>query len=249
MEPIGVPEIRARIERDNPWWADGELEIPESKLQRRVYYATFKALALNFDVKRAAILLGPRRVGKTVMIKQLIYEAIRSGIDPKLILYASIDAPIYSGVSLEKFIDFLPNNSKDMRRVVIFDEIQYLKDWEIHMKDLVDNYPETKFIASGSAAAALRLKSRESGAGRFSEFMLPPLTFYEFLKFIGDDDKLILVKGPHEYAAKDLDALNSSFVDRAGPTNLNNPISGFPVQSGHDMPRQHGEPHAQTIPP
>lgn len=213
MEPIGVPEIRARIERDNPWWADGELEIPESKLQRRVYYATFKALALNFDVKRAAILLGPRRVGKTVMIKQLIYEAIRSGIDPKLILYASIDAPIYSGVSLEKFIDFLPNNSKDMRRVVIFDEIQYLKDWEIHMKDLVDNYPETKFIASGSAAAALRLKSRESGAGRFSEFMLPPLTFYEFLKFIGDDDKLILVKGPHEYAAKDLDALNSSFVD------------------------------------
>ena len=213
MQPIGAPEIKIRIERDNPWWADANLEIPESKFQQRVYFATFKSLALNFEVRRAAVLLGPRRVGKTVMIKQLIYEALRSGIDPRLILYASIDAPIYSGISLEKFIDFLPNNSKDKRRVVIFDEIQYLKDWEVHMKDLVDNYPETKFIASGSAAAALRLKSRESGAGRFSEFMLPPLTFYEFLKFIGDDDRLILVKGQHEYEAKDLDALNNSFVD------------------------------------
>jgi predicted AAA+ superfamily ATPase len=96
---------------------------------------------------------------------------------------------------------------------VIFDEIQYLKDWEIHMKDLVDNYPETKFVASGSAAAALRLKSAESGAGRFSEFMLPPLTFYEFLKFIGDDERLIKVAGPHQYEAKDIDALNTKFVD------------------------------------
>ena len=213
MQPIGTPEIKLRIQRDNPWWIDSSLEIPESKYQRRVYFPSFKALALNFDVRRAAILLGPRRVGKTVMIKQLIYEAIQSGIDPKLILYASIDAPIYSGISLDKFIDFLPGDSKDKRRVVIFDEIQYLKDWEVHMKDLVDNYPATKFIASGSAAAALRLKSRESGAGRFSEFMLPPLTFYEFLKFIGDDDRLISVTGVNQYEAKDIDALNTSFVD------------------------------------
>jgi len=81
------------------------------------------------------------------------------------------------------------------------------------MKDLVDNYPKTKFIASGSAATALRLKSRESGAGRFSEFMLPPLTFYEFLKFIGDDEKLISENSPGQYEVKDIDALNSSFVD------------------------------------
>ena len=213
MEPIGAPEIRLRIERDNPWWADTRLEIPESKFQRRVYYATFMALALNFDVKRAAILLGPRRVGKTVIVKQLKYDAIQSGIDSKLILYASIDAPIYYGISLEKFIDFLPSDSKDKRRLVIFDEIQYLKDWELHLKDLVDNYPQTKFVASGSAAAALRLKSRESGAGRFSEFMLPPLTFYEFLKFIGDDERLITIKGPHQYEAKDIDELNTKFVD------------------------------------
>jgi hypothetical protein len=38
-------------------------------------------------------------------------------------------------------------------------------------------------------------------------------------------------------------------VVRAGPTNLNNPLSGFPVHSGHDMPWQHGELHEQTYTP
>lgn len=47
---------------------------------------------------------------------------------------------------------------------VFFDEIRYLKGWEVHLKVLVDRYPHTKFIVSGSAAAALRLKSSESGA-------------------------------------------------------------------------------------
>ena len=213
MEPIGTPEIRVRIERDNPWWNNPASIIPESEFQRRVYYRTFKPLALNYDVKRATILLGPRRVGKTVIVKQLIFDAIKGGVDPKLILYASIDAPIYSGISLEKFLDFLPVDSKEKQRLVIFDEIQYLKDWEVHLKDLVDSYPKTKFVASGSAAAALRLKSRESGAGRFSEFMLPPLTFYEFLTFIGDDEKLIRVTDKNQYETTDIETLNSRFID------------------------------------
>lgn len=217
MESIGTSEIALRLQRDNPWWQDAKPSILESRYQRRVYFSPFKSLALNFDVRRATILLGPRRVGKTVIVKQLIHEAIQAGFDGKAILYASIDTPVYSGISLQKFLELFPAGAKNSRRIVIFDEIQYLKDWEVHLKDLVDNYPDTKFIASGSAAAALKLKSRESGAGRFSEFMLPPLTFYEFLKFIGRDDDLIDVKviedGRDEYQAKDLDSLNQCFVD------------------------------------
>lgn len=146
------------------------------------------------------------------MIKQLIHEAVRDGFDPKGILYASIDAPIYSGLSLEKFLDFLPQGIPSEKRLVIFDEIQYLPDWELHLKDLVDHYPDTKFIATGSAAAALKLKSQESGAGRFSEFMLPPLTFYEFLCFIKKDEDLVLVKDGH-YHFPDIGSLNSYFLD------------------------------------
>ena len=39
---------------------------------------------------------------------------------------------------------------------VFFDEIQYLKDWEINLKSLVDTYHNVKFVVSGSAAAALK---------------------------------------------------------------------------------------------
>ena len=38
-----------------------------------------------------------------------------------------------------------------------------------------------KFVASGSAAAELKKRSDESGAGRFTDFNLPPLTFYEYV--------------------------------------------------------------------
>lgn len=222
MESISEADVSARISRDNPWWANAAHIIPEAAYPRRVYFSSFKAGALNFDVRRAMVLLGPRRVGKTFMLKQLIHEAIESGVDPKGILYASRDTPIYSGILLEQFLGFMPSLPKDARRLIIFDEIQYLKGWEAHLKDLVDNYPNAKFVVSGSAAAALLLKSRESGAGRFSDFMLPPLTFYEFLNFLGEAEKYIgrsdesddaLYPDAGWYAIKDMDSLNGRFVD------------------------------------
>jgi len=161
------------------------------------------------------VLLGPRRVGKTVLIKQLIAEAIQEGLAPTSVLYVSVDAPVYSGKSLEDLCSLVPEQAKGSRRLIVFDEIQYLQGWEVHLKDLVDNHPSTKFIATGSAAAALRLKSQESGAGRFSDFMLPPLTFHEFLQFTGDDSRLVRPSPSKstEYICDDIAALNAAFVN------------------------------------
>ncbi|NBW34376.1 MAG: ATP-binding protein [Cytophagia bacterium] len=99
-------------------------------------------------------------------------------------LYASIETPIYNNIALEDLFTIARKASGRAETTgwyVFFDEVQYLKDWEVHLKTLVDSHRETKFIASGSAAAALKLKSNESGAGLFTDFMLPPLTFYEFI--------------------------------------------------------------------
>jgi len=147
-------------------------------------------------------------------VKQVIHKAINDGINPSEVLYASIDTPIYAGMALEKFLELLPQGLTSPK-LVCFDEIQYLKNWEVHLKDLVDAYPTIKFIATGSAAAALKLASDESGAGRFSEFVLPPLTFHEFLMFSDLDDDLIEQKStePPQYEAKDLDGLNKIFID------------------------------------
>jgi predicted AAA+ superfamily ATPase len=107
----------------------------------------------------------------------------------------------------------MPRTIRGKTRLLIFDEIQYLKDWQRHLKDLVDSYPNVKFVATGSAAAALRLQSKESGAGRFSHFMLPPLTFYEFLEFTGKDLGLISIDSEHGYRIKDINAFNDAFID------------------------------------
>lgn len=216
MKAISNIDIASRISRDNPWWTRADFRPLEAKLPNRTYFAPFATLALNERIRRAVVLLGPRRVGKTVMIKQLISKALDDGWDPSRILYASIDTPVYSGASLEQFLSLLPN--AEGRSLVIFDEIQYLRDWEVHLKDLVDNYPDIKFVATGSAAAALRLKSAESGAGRFTDFMLPPLTFHEFLIFLDKDRDLIeSVKDPStsldKYKAKDIAGLNRAFID------------------------------------
>ena len=220
MLMISEADVKRRIEKDNFWWATQPKPIPESKHPKRVYFEPFKDVALNFSIKRAAVLLGPRRVGKTFMIKQIIHHAIKDGLDPKSVLFASVDTPIYSGMSLEQFLQFIPSRQRKGKCLVVFDEIQYLKDWELHLKDLVDTYPNIKFIATGSAAAALRLKSKESGAGRFTDFMLPPLTFYEFMLFNGQDSKLILdpvkrdrSRGAGFYRTSDISSLNDHFID------------------------------------
>ena len=72
----------------------------------------------------------------------------------------------------------------------------------------MDSYPDIRFVASGSAAAALKMKSRESGAGRFTDFILPPLTFKEFIRFRGLEKKLF----PKPNGCL-IDKLNDAFID------------------------------------
>ncbi|PKO67393.1 MAG: ATPase [Betaproteobacteria bacterium HGW-Betaproteobacteria-17] len=170
-------------------------------------------------VHRAVVLIGPRRVGKTVMLAQAVQALLDEGIAGIDILQLSLDTPLYSGRSLESlvrtFID-LHRHDPARRLWVFFDEIQYVKDWEVHLKSLVDTFRQIRFVASGSAAAALRMKSRESGAGRFTDFMLPPLTFAEYLQFAGREAALI-IESPGDsslpqYRATSIEELNREFI-------------------------------------
>jgi uncharacterized protein len=74
---------------------------------------------------------------------------------------------------------------------------------------LVDTKLGIRFIATGSAAAALRHKSMESGAGRITEFHLPPLTFAEYLYFT-NAQSLLAVAADNMV---DIVGLNRAFID------------------------------------
>lgn len=211
-------EVDSRLRLDNPWWQAGAGIDPEyRRYPRRAYLPAFLQLTRD-TVRRAIVLLGPRRVGKTILVYHTIQALLESGIAGRDILYASLETPMYTGLPLErlvrKFEGFFDRQSQGML-YVFFDEIQYLRDWEAHLKSLVDGYRNVRFVCTGSAAAALRTKSIESGAGRFTEFRLPPLTFVEYLRFIDRETELIRPAETFNglaHVARDIHALNEEFV-------------------------------------
>lgn len=217
-------QIIGRLRVDNPWWTEGEIPSFYKDMSPRLYLDIFYPLITDLDVKRAVILMGPRRVGKTVMLYHSIQRLIDEGVNPQNIIYISVETPIYNKIYLEQLFNLSKQtlgkavDSKE-RFYVFFDEIQYLKDWEVNLKSLVDTYKNVKFVASGSAAAELKKRSDESGAGRFTDFNLPPLTFYEYIYLKGYSHLMILQQmiwgnGTTNYwGTVDVDKLNGLFID------------------------------------
>lgn len=216
MLQISQKEIVSRLYFDNPWWESGAIEKRFKAYPRRFYFEPFYKLVKESSINRAAVLMGPRRVGKTVMVYHAIDRLLKESVPPQNILYVSLETPIYTGLSLEQIVNMLQtefSHKRDDNLFIIFDEVQYLPNWEVHLKSLVDSYPSYKYIATGSAAAALKLKSRESGAGRFTEFLLPPLTFAEYLAFINKTESLISTDESNISTVIDIDGLNDEFVN------------------------------------
>ncbi len=223
IRSISENQVLERIRIENPWWKTGSISKYFNEMRRRLYFDLFQDLILLKEVNRATVLMGPRRVGKTVMLHHLVQEIIESGADPGKVIFITIENPVYNNISLEQLYllgkKAIGRESDEDGWYVIFDEIQYLKDWEVHLKSLVDSYRNNKFVVSGSAAAALKFASQESGAGRFTDFMLPPLTFAEFIH-LKDLDRIIkpielIWKGQKNpfYTSTHMDEFNSHFLN------------------------------------
>lgn len=221
MLQISDFEVEARLREDNPWWlSGGGIDAERAAMPRRAYLPAFSGLIRSEDVRRAVLLMGPRRVGKTILVFHAIHALLQEGVAGRDILYVSLETPSLIGLSLDALVrrfEKMFDRPAGTRLYVFFDEIQYLKSWEVHLKSLVDSYRDCQFVATGSAAAALKHKSAESGAGRFTEFVLPPLTFFEFLRFLDKENDLIReepdAEGPRRFVATDIHGLNAAFVD------------------------------------
>lgn len=218
---IPTEKITERLHYENPWWLTKKIPEAYQEMSRRLYFDLFYPFVKEKDIRRAVVLMGPRRVGKTVMMFHAIHKLLEEEVNAQHIFFIGIDNPIYMHLGLEEIL-LLCKDALKLKQLkgcyVFFDEIQYLKDWERHLKVLVDTYPETKFIVSGSAAAALKWHSAESGAGRFTDFMLPPLTFQEYIHLKKMNH--IMYDGTIEYGNKqipyclthDIKALNKEFI-------------------------------------
>lgn len=223
LKNIAKSQVLDRLRFENPWWVSEQIDSFYSEMPERMYFQQFLSLAKITSVQRALVLMGPRRVGKTVMLQHWVQNLIDREVSPRKIIFITIENPIYNNIGLEELFAYAREAAGDKDNLngwyVIFDEIQYLKDWDIFLKSLVESYRKTKFVVSGSAAAALQYKSKESGAGRFSDFMLPPITFYEFINMQGLAHQVNPIKLPWGadkvsfFEAPDIKQFNKHFID------------------------------------
>ena len=174
--------------RFNSWWTEGRVrESLVEKYRRKLY----QDLSKNLKRRQALLIWGMRRVGKTVLAFQLIDDLLKTGVDPRFILYFSFDeTPSDMRDVLETYQKQVLQATFEGTRdtvYVFFDEVQKVRDWESKIKVYYDLYPHIKFVLTGSASVSLRKRSRESLAGRIATFLLEPLSFEEFLELSGRD--------------------------------------------------------------
>lgn len=150
----------------------------------------FDSLREDLDrIPQILSITGPRRVGKTTLLHQVISALLKKGIEPTGITYYSFDDPALSrrGINGGELLDSLMQGDRQIRPpsggYFFLDEIQRLDRWELHLKKYYDLKFPARIIISGSASSPIFKKSRESLLGRVKDYHLLPFSFREYLSF------------------------------------------------------------------
>jgi len=173
----------------NPWWKTGVIHPDFTKKYHRfAYYEAMKRLQ-HKDLRRAVVLTGARRVGKTTILYQMIQTLLETGVSPQRIVFISMDHPMLKLSGLNEILEcYHENIYAEQDTYYFFDEIQYAADWDRWLKIIYDMQPRTNIVATGSASPALVKGSTESGTGRWTKIHVPTMSFYEYCALIGIED-------------------------------------------------------------
>jgi uncharacterized protein len=140
---------------------------------------------------RHQVVLGPRRVGKTVAMYQTIQQLLDAGIAPTRLFFLRLDHPLLMHHQLSGWAKAIIKRYSASREAPLFlflDEVNYARNWDKWLKTFYDEQWPLRIVATSSATAALRDRNIESGIGRWSEQFLTPYTFDEFLDLKGYTD-------------------------------------------------------------
>jgi predicted AAA+ superfamily ATPase len=174
-------ELKELLVLLNEWWKTGNVAKDRLQEYKRESFEEIKEL---LSYRQITIISGLRRVGKSTIMFQLIDFLLKhKGIDPKQIVYFSYDEKKYEIVDiLEAFQAITETNWKEKKIYVFLDEIQKLKDWSSKIKLIYDNFPNIKFVISGSASLQLEKEAMYNLAGRYFIKEIPPLSLKEYFE-------------------------------------------------------------------
>lgn len=134
-------------------------------LYNRLIIKEIEASILNTQIN---IILGPRQVGKSTLVKQLLKYPIEN-------LYLDLEL-LSDEIKLSDPESFI---SRNIDKIIIIDEVQRKPELFPLLRAMVDKYAASKFILLGSASEDVIMKSSESLAGRSAYYELEPLNIWE----------------------------------------------------------------------
>lgn len=177
------------LEDYNPWWSNLPDYFYEVWKESIVQWTPDIISSFSLDPFSLHFLVGPRQVGKSTSLRIFIHQLIEGGFDKNKICYLPCDRILDFRElqnSIQLFLDAVAEDTK----LLILDEITFVKEWWRAIKDFIDRglFKKMVIYVSGSASMEL-LKQREYFPGRRGsgkDFILHPLDFNEYLRHIGD---------------------------------------------------------------
>ena len=120
-----------------------------------------------------SILIGPRQVGKTVLMRM-----IEGKVGLKT-MYLDVENP-QDALALSRGIESLIAEIGTEKQVLLLDEFHRIRDALMLFKQLRDAYPEIKVYASGSSSIEIHSHLKQSAVGRVRRTRIFPLSFPEW---------------------------------------------------------------------
>lgn len=140
------------------------------KLEKTISNQLFKG--------KAVILVGPRQVGKTTLLEELVRHSDRR------VLSLNCDEPevqtMLSNTNVAKLRAIVGNNE-----LLLIDEAQRVDNIGLTIKMIVDNLKDVQVVATGSSAFELRNRLNEPLTGRKFEYQMFPVSSGEIIDTFG----------------------------------------------------------------
>lgn len=160
----------------NPWWKEREWEMEDNDL-RNIAGPILERKRIRVQEEGIHILRGIMRAGKTTYVKLLIKHLLKD-LDGRKIIYISCDR--YNRREIKNIVgEFI---SRFGGKVAIFDEMTYLEDWNLLLKEIAETTRLT-IVATGSNPIKIKEKAERLPGRRIegNEYFFNPLSFREFL--------------------------------------------------------------------
>lgn len=194
--------------------------------QRATVQETLDAL-LDPQDRRHTLLIGLRRIGKTVVMEQCVAALLDRGIATNRLFWLRLDHPQLADFELGGLQPLMAQVGATLEEpaYLFLDEVTAGNNWDRWLKAFYDDKVPVRIVATSSATSMLRPVRRESGAGRWRELQMSPWLVHELAAISG---RALPQQGGdlHQALTNQADGLVSEAVDRG--VQVASQYGGFP---------------------